>query len=181
SSHADPYSATAAATAALYGPRHGGANEAVIKMLQKIGSIDNVQAYVESVKKGETRLQGFGHRVYKNYDPRARIIKKTADEVFEVTGKNPLLDIALKLEEVALSDDYFVSRKLYPNVDFYSGLIYQAMGFPMDMFTVLFAIPRTAGWLAHYIEMLDQGSRITRPRQLYVGQPVRDYTPIETR
>jgi len=181
SSHADPYSATAAATAALYGPRHGGANEAVIKMLQKIGSIDNVQAYVEGVKRGEMRLQGFGHRVYKNYDPRARIIKKTADEVFEVTGKNPLLDIALKLEEVALSDDYFVSRKLYPNVDFYSGLIYQAMGFPMDMFTVLFAIPRTAGWLAHYIEMLDQGSRITRPRQLYVGQPVRDYTPIETR
>jgi citrate synthase len=181
SSHADPYSATAAATAALYGPRHGGANEAVIKMLQKIGHIDNVQAYVEGVKRGEMRLQGFGHRVYKNYDPRARIIKKTADEVFEVTGKNPLLDIALKLEEVALSDDYFVSRKLYPNVDFYSGLIYQAMGFPMDMFTVLFAIPRTAGWLAHYIEMLDQESRITRPRQLYVGQPVRDYSPIETR
>jgi citrate synthase len=181
SSHADPYSATAAATAALYGPRHGGANEAVIKMLQKIGSIDNVEAYVEAVKRGETRLQGFGHRVYKNYDPRARIIKKTADDVFEVTGKNPLLDIALKLEEVALSDDYFVSRKLYPNVDFYSGLIYQAMGFPMEMFTVLFAIPRTAGWLAHYIELLEQESRIYRPRQLYVGHPVRDYTSIETR
>ncbi len=181
SSHADPYSATAAATAALYGPRHGGANEAVIKMLNVIGSIDNVQSYVDAVKRGEMRLQGFGHRVYKNYDPRARIIKKTADEVFEVTGKSPLLDIALKLEEVALSDEYFLSRKLYPNVDFYSGLIYQAMGFPMDMFTVLFAIPRTAGWLAHYIELLDQESRITRPRQLYIGQPERNYTPIETR
>jgi citrate synthase len=181
SSHADPYSATAAATAALYGPRHGGANEAVIRMLNTIGSIDNVQSYVDAVKRGETRLQGFGHRVYKNYDPRARIIKKTADDVFEVTGKNPLLDIALKLEEVALNDDYFVSRKLYPNVDFYSGLIYQAMGFPMEMFTVLFAIPRTAGWLAHYIELLEQESRIYRPRQLYVGHPVRDYTAIETR
>ncbi|MFN7150566.1 MAG: citrate synthase, partial [Microthrixaceae bacterium] len=160
SSHADPYSATAAATAALYGPRHGGANEAVIRMLTTIGSVDNVESYVEAVKRGETRLQGFGHRVYKNYDPRARIIKKTADDVFEVTGKNPLLDIALKLEDVALNDDYFVSRKLYPNVDFYSGLIYQAMGFPMEMFTVLFAIPRTAGWLAHYIELLEQESRI---------------------
>ena len=181
SSHADPYNATAAATAALYGPRHGGANEAVIRMLTSIGSIDQVESYVEAVKRGETRLQGFGHRVYKNYDPRARIIKKTADDVFEVTGKNPLLDIALKLEEVALSDDYFVSRKLYPNVDFYSGLIYQAMGFPMEMFTVLFAIPRTAGWLAHYIELWDQDSRIYRPRQLYVGHPVRDYTNIETR
>jgi citrate synthase len=181
SSHADPYNATAAATAALYGPRHGGANEAVIKMLQQIGSIDNVEAYVEAVKRGETRLQGFGHRVYKNYDPRARIIKATADQVFEVTGKSPLLDIALKLEDVALNDDYFVSRKLYPNVDFYSGLIYQAMGFPMEMFTVLFAIPRTAGWLAHYIELLAQESRIYRPRQLYVGHPERDYTAIETR
>jgi citrate synthase len=181
SSHADPYIATAAATAALYGPRHGGANEAVIRMLKTIGSIDNVESYVEAVKRGETRLQGFGHRVYKNYDPRARIIKQTADEVFEVTGKNPLLDVALKLEEVALADDYFVSRKLYPNVDFYSGLIYQAMGFPMDMFTVLFAIPRTAGWLAHYIELLETESRIYRPRQLYTGHPVRDYTPIETR
>jgi len=181
SSHADPYSATAAASAALYGPRHGGANEAVIRMLNTIGSIDNVKAYVEAVKRGETRLQGFGHRVYKNYDPRARIIKTTADQVFEVTGKSPLLDVALKLEEVALNDDYFVSRKLYPNVDFYSGLIYQAMGFPMEMFTVLFAIPRTAGWLAHYIELLDQQSRIYRPRQLYVGHPERDYTNIETR
>ncbi len=181
SSHADPYVATAAATAALYGPRHGGANEAVIKMLTQIGSIDNVAAYVERVKQGDVRLQGFGHRVYKNYDPRARIIKTTADQVFEVTGKNPLLDIALKLEEVALSDSYFTDRKLYPNVDFYSGLIYQAMGFPMDMFTVLFAIPRTAGWLSHYMELLDQDSRIYRPRQLYVGHPVRDYTPIERR
>ena len=181
SSHADPYVATAAATAALYGPRHGGANEAVIRMLTQIGSIDNVSAYVERVKSGDVRLQGFGDRVYKNYDPRARIIKKTADQVFEVTGKNPLLDIALKLEEVALSDSYFTDRKLYPNVDFYSGLIYQAMGFPMDMFTVLFAIPRTAGWLSHYMELLDQDSRIYRPRQLYVGHPVRDYTPIERR
>jgi citrate synthase len=181
SSHADPYVATAAATAALYGPRHGGANEAVIRMLTQIGSIENVPAYIERVKQGDVRLQGFGHRVYKNYDPRARIIKKTADEVFEVTGKNPLLDIALRLEEVALSDSYFTDRRLYPNVDFYSGLIYQAMGFPMDMFTVLFAIPRTAGWLAHYIELLEQDGRIYRPRQLYVGHPVRDYTPIERR
>jgi citrate synthase len=181
SSHADPYISTAAATAALYGPRHGGANEAVIRMLRQIGDPANVADYVERVKLGEVRLQGFGHRVYKNYDPRAKIIKRTADDVFQVTGKNPLLDIALELEEVALSDDYFISRKLYPNVDFYSGLIYQAMGFPMDMFTVLFAIPRTAGWLAHYIELLDQDSRIYRPRQLYVGHPVRDYTPIERR
>ena len=181
SAHADPYVATAAATAALYGPRHGGANEAVIRMLTEIGDIEHVPAYVERVKAGDIRLQGFGHRVYKNYDPRARIIKKTADEVFEVTGKNPLLDIALKLEEVALSDPYFTDRRLYPNVDFYSGLIYQAMGFPMDMFTVLFAIPRTAGWLSHYLELLDQDSRIYRPRQLYVGHPVRDYTPIERR
>lgn len=181
SSHADPYIATAAATSALYGPRHGGANEAVIRMLQSIGSLDNVDAYVEDVKAGKTRLQGFGHRVYKNYDPRARIIKQTADEVFAVTGKNPLLDIALKLEEVALSDDYFVSRRLYPNVDFYSGLIYQAMGFPMTMFTVLFAIPRTAGWLAHYIELLDQDSRIYRPRQLYTGVSSRDYVQLDQR
>ena len=181
SAHSDPYIATAAAAAALYGPRHGGANEAVIKMLTQIGSPQAVPAYVERVKQGDVRLQGFGHRVYKNYDPRARIIKRTADQVFEVTGKNPLLDIALTLEEVALSDSYFTDRKLYPNVDFYSGLIYQAMGFPMDMFTVLFAIPRTAGWLAHYMELLDQDSRIYRPRQLYVGHPVRDYTPIERR
>ena len=181
SSHADPYSATAAATAALYGPRHGGANEAVIKMLTEIGSIENVPAYIEAVKQGKVKLQGFGHRVYKSYDPRARIIKRTADEVFAVTGKNPLLDIALKLEEIALSDEYFVSRRLYPNVDFYSGLIYQAMGFPLEMFTVLFAIPRTAGWLAHYKELLEQDSKITRPRQLYIGEEVRDYVPIARR
>lgn len=181
SSHADPYSATAAAAAALYGPRHGGANEAVIKMLNEIGSIDNVASFVEAVKRGEGKLQGFGHRVYKNYDPRAKIIKKAADDVFAVTGKNPLLDIALKLEEVALSDDYFVSRKLYPNVDFYSGLIYQAMGFPTSMFTVLFAIPRTSGWLAHWVELLEQDQRIARPRQLYTGAPVRDYVAMENR
>jgi citrate synthase len=182
SSHADPYSATAAAAAALYGPRHGGANEAVIRMLTEIGSIDNVEPFIRSVKEGSGgRLQGFGHRVYKSYDPRATIIKKTADEVFSVTGKNPLLDIALKLEEIALSDDYFVSRKLYPNVDFYSGLIYQAMGFPLEMFPVLFAIPRTAGWLAHWQEMLDQDSKISRPRQLYIGSEPRDYTPMQSR
>ncbi len=181
SAHADPYSATAAAAAALYGPRHGGANEAVIKMLNQIGSIDNVDAFVESVKRGEGKLQGFGHRVYKNYDPRAKIIKQAADDVFEVTGKNPLLDIALKLEEVALSDDYFISRKLYPNVDFYSGLIYQAMGFPVEMFTVLFAIPRTSGWLAHWWELLEQEQRIARPRQLYTGAGERDYVPIGQR
>jgi citrate synthase len=181
SSLADPYSATAAATAALYGPRHGGANEAVIRMLTDIGSYDNVDAFIASVKAGDRRMQGFGHRVYKSYDPRATIIKKTADEVFEVTGKNPLLDIALKLEEVALSDEYFISRKLYPNVDFYSGLIYQSMGFPMEMFTVLFAIPRTTGWLAHWLEMLEQGTRITRPRQLYSGVEVRDYVGIDGR
>ncbi len=182
SSHADPFTSTAAAAAALYGPRHGGANEQVIRMLTEIGSIEHVDAFVKSVKEGSGgRLQGFGHRVYKNYDPRATIIKKTADEVFEVTGKNPLLDIALKLEEVALSDEYFISRKLYPNVDFYSGLIYQAMGFPVDMFPVLFAIPRTSGWLAHWQELLEQDSKIARPRQLYIGPDSRDYTPIEQR
>ncbi|MHB8662640.1 MAG: citrate synthase [Acidimicrobiales bacterium] len=181
SSHADPYSATAAAAAALYGPRHGGANEQVIRMLTEIGSMDNVPAFVEGVKAGNGRLQGFGHRVYKNYDPRARIIKRAADEVFEVTGKNPLLDIALKLEEVALSDDYFISRKLYPNVDFYSGLIYQAMGFPIEMFTVLFAIPRVSGWLAHWVELLVQDQRIVRPRQLYVGTDERAYVPLAQR
>ncbi|HVC70158.1 MAG TPA: citrate synthase [Acidimicrobiales bacterium] len=182
SSHSDPYSACAAACAALYGPRHGGANEAVIRMLTEIGSIDNVPAFVDSVKQGTGgRLQGFGHRVYKSYDPRAKIIKRTADEVFEVTGKNPLLDIALKLEEIALSDEYFTSRRLYPNVDFYSGLIYQAMGFPLEMFPVLFAIPRTAGWLAHWQEMLDQDSKIARPRQLYAGPELRPYVPIGSR
>ncbi|MHB8439263.1 MAG: citrate synthase [Acidimicrobiales bacterium] len=181
SSHADPYSCCAAACAALYGPRHGGANEEVIKMLTEIGTIDEVPAFVESVKQGHGRLQGFGHRVYKNYDPRAKIIKRTADQVFEVTGKNPLLDIALKLEEIALKDEYFVSRRLYPNVDFYSGLIYQAMGFPLEMFPVLFAIPRTAGWLAHWQELLDQDSKIARPRQLYTGEAPRDYVPLERR
>ncbi len=181
SAHTDPYSATAAATASLYGPRHGGANEAVLKMLTKIGSIENVPAFVETVKQGKTLLDGFGHRVYKNFDPRATIIKKTADDVFSVTGKNPLLDIALKLEEVALADDYFISRRLYPNVDFYSGLIYQAMGFPVEMFTVLFAIPRTSGWLAHYQELLQQDTKIARPRQLYVGAEERDFVPMHQR
>jgi len=181
SAHSDPYSATAAATAALYGPRHGGANEQVLRMLNEIGSIDNVPGFIEDVKAGKGKLQGFGHRVYKNFDPRASIIKRTADDVFKVTGKNPLLDIALKLEEVALQDDYFRSRKLYPNVDFYSGLIYQAMGFPIEMFTVLFAIPRTSGWLAHYTELLGQEAKIARPRQLYTGSDKRDYVPMNQR
>ncbi len=181
SAHADPYNCVAAATAALYGPRHGGANEGVIHMLREIGTLDEVDRYVERVKKGEVRLQGFGHRVYKNYDPRAKIIKQAADEVFAITGRNPKLDVALKLEEVALDDEYFSERKLYPNVDFYSGLIYQAMGFPIEMFTVLFAIPRTAGWLAHWVELLEQDQRIVRPRQLYVGHDKRDYLAIEQR
>jgi citrate synthase len=181
SSHADPYSATAAACAALYGPRHGGANEAVIRMLEQIGSYDQVDDFIAAVKRGEGRLQGFGHRVYKSYDPRARIIKRTADEVFAVTGKNPLLDIALKLEEHALADEYFTSRRLYPNVDFYSGLIYQAIGFPVDMFPALFAIPRTSGWLAHWVELLDQESKIARPRQLYSGEGERHYVAIDQR
>ena len=181
SSHADPYAATAAAAAALYGPRHGGANEAVIHMLTEIGDLDNVDAHIDRVKAGETRLQGFGHRVYKNYDPRARIIKEVADQVFQVTGKNPLLDIALKLEDRALNDDYFVERKLYPNVDFYSGLIYQAMGFPVDMFPVLFAIPRTSGWLAHWLELIEQDQRIARPRQVYVGPAEREWVPVDQR
>ena len=181
SAHADPYSSAAAAAASLYGPRHGGANEAVVRMLTEIGSMENVADYVKAVKEGHGRLQGFGHRVYKNYDPRARIIKRVAYEVFEVTGKNPLLDIALKLEEVALSDDYFISRRLYPNVDFYSGIIYQAMGFPVDMFPVLFAIPRMSGWLAHWSELLDQDSKIVRPRQVYDGVPERKYVPIDQR
>jgi len=181
SSHADPYSSAAGAAAALYGPRHGGANEAVIRMLTEIGSIENVPAFVESVKKGEGRLMGFGHRVYKNYDPRATIIKKAAYDVFEVTGKSPLLDIALKLEEVALSDEYFIERSLYPNVDFYSGLIYQALQFPVEMFTVLFAIPRMSGWLAHWQELLEQGQKISRPRQWYAGADERDYVEIASR
>ncbi len=174
SAHADPYSATAAAAAALYGPLHGGANEQVLRMLEEIRSVDNVPGYVERVKRGELRLMGFGHRVYKNFDPRARIIKKVAEEVFEVTGRNPLLDIALELEKVALGDEYFITHKLYPNVDFYSGIIYQAMGFPVEMFPVLFAIGRTPGWLAQWEEMLeDPEQKIARPRQLYVGQELR--------
>ena len=183
SSHADPYTSAAAAASALYGPLHGGANEAVVRMLEDIGSIENVPAFIEEVKSGKgSRLMGFGHRVYKNYDPRATIIKKTAYDVFEVTGKNPLLDIALKLEETALSDPYFADRKLYPNVDFYSGLIYQAMGFPVSMFTVLFAIPRTVGWLAHWQELLaDKDQKISRPRQWYTGVEARDYAPLTAR
>jgi citrate synthase len=181
SSHADPYSATAAACAALYGPLHGGANEAVLKMLTEIGSIDNVEAFVKSVKEGHGLLYGFGHRVYKNYDPRAKIVQQLAYDVFESTGKSPLLDIALKLEEVALNDEYFISRRLYPNVDFYTGIIYQAMGFPVAMFPVLFAIPRTSGWLAQWAESLEHKARIARPRQLYTGQDERPYVPLGAR
>jgi citrate synthase len=184
SSHTDPYSAVAGAAAALYGPLHGGANEEVLKMLQEIGSKARVPEFIESVKngKGEKRLMGFGHRVYKNYDPRARIIKQVADEVFEVTGRNPLLDIALELERIALQDDYFVKRKLYPNVDFYSGLIYQAIGLPTAAFTVLFAIPRTSGWIAQWEEMLlDAEQKIARPRQLYVGEPRRSFVAMKDR
>jgi citrate synthase len=182
SSQADPYSALAGAAAALYGPLHGGANEAVLRMLKEIDSVKNVPDFIARVKRGEGRLMGFGHRVYKSYDPRARIIKQTADRVFEVTGRNPLLDIALELERIALEDEYFVTRKLYPNVDFYSGLIYQAMGFPLDMFPVLFAIPRTAGWLAQWDEMLrDSDQKIARPRQIYTGHDQRDYVPREKR
>jgi len=182
SSHADPYSALAGAAAALYGPLHGGANEAVLKMLHEIGSINNIPAFIKRVKSGEGRLMGFGHRVYKSYDPRAKIIKRMADLVFDVTGKNPLLEMALELERIALEDEYFVSRKLYPNVDFYSGLIYQAMGFPVDMFPVLFAIPRTAGWIAQWEEMLnDPDQKIVRPRQIYLGSAPRDYVTREKR
>jgi citrate synthase len=182
SSHADPYSAIAGAAAALYGPLHGGANEAVLRMLHEIGSMQNVPAFIKRVKAGEGRLMGFGHRVYKSYDPRAKIIKRIADLVFDVTGKNPLLDMALELERIALEDEYFVSRKLYPNVDFYSGLIYQAMGFPVDMFPVLFAIPRTAGWIAQWEEMLtDPDQKIARPRQIYVGPTQRPYVSKEKR
>jgi citrate synthase len=182
SSHTDPYSAGAGAAAALYGPLHGGANEAVLRMLNEIGSKDRVPEYIKRVKDGEFRLMGFGHRVYKNYDPRARIIKKIAHEVFGETGRNPILDIALELERIALEDDYFINRKLYPNVDFYSGIIYQAMKFPVDMFPVLFAIPRTSGWLAQWEEMLlDPEQKIARPRQLYTGSDERDYVHIEKR
>ncbi len=182
SAHTDPFSSLAGAAAALYGPLHGGANEAVLRMLAEIGSIDRVPEYVQRAKSGEFRLMGFGHRVYKNYDPRARIIKQVAYEVFEVTGKDPLLDIALELERIALEDEYFVKRKLYPNVDFYSGIIYRAMRFPVDMFPVLFAIPRTSGWIAQWEEMLlDEEQKIARPRQIYLGADERDYVPFENR
>jgi len=182
SSEADPYCAMAAAAAALYGPLHGGANEMVLRMLREIGHKEHIPAYIKRVKAGEVRLMGFGHRVYKNYDPRAKIIKRVADEVFDVTGKNPLIDIAVELERIALEDDYFISRRLYPNVDFYSGIIYEAMSIPVTMFPVLFAIGRTPGWLAQWEEMLvDKEQRIARPRQVYVGVGRRDYVPIDQR
>ena len=182
SAHTDPFSSLAGAAAALYGPLHGGANEMVLRMLKEIGSAANVPDYIKRVKAGEFRLMGFGHRVYKNYDPRARIIKQVAYEVFDVTGKDPLLDIALELERIALEDDYFVKRRLYPNVDFYSGIIYQAMRFPVDMFPVMFAIPRTSGWLAQWVELLeDADQKIARPRQVYLGHRTRDYVPLESR
>ena len=182
SAHTDPYLATAAAAAALAGPLHGGANEEVLKMLDEIGSKENVSAYVKKIKDGHGKLMGFGHRVYKNYDPRAKIIKWTAERVFGVTGRNAKLDIALELERIALEDDYFIKRKLYPNVDFYSGIIYQAMGFRPEMFTVLFAIPRTAGWLAQWQEMLnDTEQKIARPRQVWTGHEVREFVPLAKR
>jgi citrate synthase len=182
SAHTDPFSSLAGAAAALYGPLHGGANEMVLRMLKEIGSVEKVPDYIKRVKAGEFRLMGFGHRVYKNYDPRARIIKQVAYEVFEVTGKDPLLDIALELERIALEDDYFVKRRLYPNVDFYSGIIYQAMRFPVDMFPVMFAIPRTSGWLAQWVELLeDEDQKIARPRQIYLGHRTRNYIPINQR
>ncbi len=182
SSNPDPYSATAAAIAALYGPLHGGANEGVLQMLNEIGSVDKIPEYIKRAKAGEFRLMGFGHRVYKSYDPRATIIKDIAHDVFEVTGKNPHLDIALELERIALEDDYFVKRKLYPNVDFYSGLIYQSMGIPVEMFTVMFAIARTSGWLAQWKELLnDPENRIARPRQVYLGEKNLKYVPMSKR
>jgi citrate synthase len=182
SSNADPFVTTAAAIAALSGPLHGGANEEVLRMLDEIGAIENIPNYIAEVKAGHRKLMGFGHRVYKNYDPRARIIKRVAEEVLEVTGRNPKIDIALELEKIALNDDYFIKRKLYPNVDFYSGIIYQAMGFTPDQFTVLFGIPRTVGWLAQWQELLqDPERKIARPRQIYVGQEVRDFVPITRR
>jgi citrate synthase len=182
SSQVDPYSAVAAGIGALYGPLHGGANEAVLRMLRRIGTTDNIPEFVEGVKAGNERLMGFGHRVYKNYDPRARIIKRATQDVFEVTGTNPLLDIALELEKIALEDEYFVSRKLYPNVDFYSGLIYEALGMPVEMFPVLFAIGRTSGWIAQWLEMIeDSEQKIARPRQIYTGGRERDYVPIGAR
>jgi citrate synthase len=182
SSQPDPYSSVAGAAAALYGPLHGGANEAVLRMLMEIGSKEKVPEFIEKVKGGSGRLMGFGHRVYKNYDPRARIIKNIADQVFDVMGKNPLLEIALELERIALNDDYFIKRKLYPNVDFYSGLIYQSMGLPMDMFPVLFAIPRTVGWVAQWEEMLtDPDQKLARPKQIYLGAPTRDFVEMSKR
>jgi len=182
SSLADPYCAIAGAAAALYGPLHGGANQAVLQMLEEIGDVSHIPKFIEGVKAGERRLMGFGHRVYKNYDPRAKIIKEVADQVFEVTGRNPMLNVALELERIALEDEYFVSRKLYPNVDFYSGIIYQAMNLPTEMFPVLFAIPRTVGWLAQWVEMLDDDEqRIARPRQVYVGPEERDFVPQDKR
>jgi citrate synthase len=182
SSHPDPYSCMAGAAAALYGPLHGGANEEVLRMLREIGSVDAIPAYIQRVKKGEVRLMGFGHRIYKNFDPRAKIIKQIAEQVFDVTGKNPLIDIAVELERIALQEEYFVTRKLYPNVDFYSGIIYEAMKFPVDIFPVLFAIGRTPGWLAQWQEMLlDKEQKIARPRQVYIGPDTRDYVPIEKR
>jgi len=182
SSHVDPYSAVAAATAALYGPLHGGANEAVIRMLMDVGSVKNVPDFIKKVKAGERLMMGFGHRIYKSYDPRAKIIKRLAYEVFEETGRNPLIDISLELERIALEDDYFITRKLYPNVDFYTGVTYQAMGFPMTMFPVLFAIARTSGWLAQWAEMVrDSEQKIARPRQVYVGEQLRHWIPIEKR
>ena len=182
STQVDPYSAVAAGVAALYGPLHGGANEAVLRMLRRIGSTDRIPEFVEGVKAGDERLMGFGHRVYKNYDPRAKIIKGAAEDVFEVTGKNPLLEIATELERIALEDDYFVSRKLYPNVDFYSGLIYEALGLTVEMFPVLFAIGRTSGWIAQWLELVqDKEQKIARPRQIYTGARERDYVPMEQR
>ncbi len=182
SSQVDPYSATAAACAALYGPLHGGANEAAIRMLNEIGSVQHIPEFIKKVKAGEGRLMGFGHRIYKNYDPRAKVIKKLAYEVFDSVGKNPLIDIALELERIALEDEYFIKRKLYPNVDFYSGIIYQAMGLPMDMFPVLFAIGRSPGWLAQWLEMVqDPEQKIARPRQIYLGHGQRDFIPISER
>jgi citrate synthase len=182
SSHVDPYSAMAAGIAALYGPLHGGANEAVLKMLRRIGTVENVPTFLEGVKNREQRLMGFGHRVYKNYDPRARIIKRHVDEVLSITRPSPLLQVATELEKRALDDEYFVSRKLYPNVDFYSGLIYEAMGIPSEMFTVMFAIARTAGWVAQWNEMLeDPEQKIARPRQVYVGKRDQEYVPIDRR
>jgi citrate synthase len=182
SSHVDPFSAVSAGIAALYGPLHGGANEAVLRMLDEIGDVKRVPAFIEEVKAGHGRLMGFGHRVYKSYDPRAKLIKRVADDVFEQTGLNPKLEIALELERIALEDDYFVQRKLYPNVDFYSGLIYQAMGYPTDYFTVLFAIGRLPGWIAQWEEMLaDAEQKIARPRQVYVGEGERAYVPLAER